>query len=486
MNRAIALFPTLFFGCFNASEVAQPEPSSGSAMDGTGTGGTGVHGGSVDGSHSDSETVPLDEDSDGLASTSSAESPGTSSDSETAGSSASTQTYEDDSTSGDSMDTNDSTSMTDGDPSTTGEPTDACDGKSPGDSCGVCRACDTSGNCVAEEADGDPCFGASVTCSDYVWGYYEHNDVNQRAACYPYKNTVLEPKCAAGICDEPTPADCETVSRGNPPIDGLCSISCVTDTSGCVKGQLVSETDVSGMCVRDAETTDCSSTCSAETVAEVRQCDSDGICSPTMTTDCLPLFCEEGACKTECTDDSDCFGPATCGPGGSCVPCSAETPHYVVRGPADAGGMPNGGGGLAGADADCQEAADLNGAGDLTWKAVLSSSTVDARDRICIAGDVYLWDDGNGDPKDTLVATKNAWWSTEHEAPTDRNWVGTFINEAVWLATTSTGVYSENGDCLEWESSAGAALGGVGNTFPWVSFSDVSCGTAQRLLCISQ
>ena len=39
-------------------------------------------------------------------------------------------------------------------------------------------------------------------------------------------------------------------------------------------------------------------------------------------------------------------------------------------------------GGLAGADAHCQALAESAGAGDKTWRAYLSTSTVDARDRI--------------------------------------------------------------------------------------------------------
>ena len=39
-------------------------------------------------------------------------------------------------------------------------------------------------------------------------------------------------------------------------------------------------------------------------------------------------------------------------------------------------------GGLAGADAHCQALADSAGMGDKTWRAYLSTSTVDARDRI--------------------------------------------------------------------------------------------------------
>ena len=39
-------------------------------------------------------------------------------------------------------------------------------------------------------------------------------------------------------------------------------------------------------------------------------------------------------------------------------------------------------GGLAGADAHCQSLADTAGAGDRTWRAYLSTSTVNARDRI--------------------------------------------------------------------------------------------------------
>lgn len=50
-------------------------------------------------------------------------------------------------------------------------------------------------------------------------------------------------------------------------------------------------------------------------------------------------------------------------------------------------------GGLEGADARCQQLADAVGAGSKTWRAYLSTSTVDARDRIG-AGP---WYNANGD-----------------------------------------------------------------------------------------
>lgn len=48
------------------------------------------------------------------------------------------------------------------------------------------------------------------------------------------------------------------------------------------------------------------------------------------------------------------------------------------EGPGDGANL----GGLEGADAHCQRLAEAAGAGDKTWRAYLSSSTVDARDRI--------------------------------------------------------------------------------------------------------
>jgi hypothetical protein len=64
---------------------------------------------------------------------------------------------------------------------------------------------------------------------------------------------------------------------------------------------------------------------------------------------------------------------------GTGIAQAQEMSFFVTsKNPGDGGDL----GGLAGADAHCQALAEAAGAGDKTWHAYLSTSTVDARDRI--------------------------------------------------------------------------------------------------------
>jgi hypothetical protein len=73
--------------------------------------------------------------------------------------------------------------------------------------------------------------------------------------------------------------------------------------------------------------------------------------------------------------------PGTGGTGGTAAGSTGRQMTFFVT---SVGNGPNGGNfdGLEGADAFCQSLADAVGAGALTWRAYLSTSTVDARDRI--------------------------------------------------------------------------------------------------------
>lgn len=125
----------------------------------------------------------------------------------------------------------------------------------------------------------------------------------------------------------------------------------------------------------------------------------------------------------------------------------------------------NGGdlGGLRGADATCQMLADAVGQGDCTWHAYLSTSTVDARDRIgsgpwvnsageTIAADVdALHNDGlsNGDPQHVLDENGVEVPGNEHDILTGSNEDGTL------LADTT---------CQDWTSSSNQDTARVGHS----------------------
>ncbi len=120
-------------------------------------------------------------------------------------------------------------------------------------------------------------------------------------------------------------------------------------------------------------------------------------------------------------------------------------------------------GGLDGADATCQALADAVGQGDCTWRAYLSTSTVDARDRIGTgpwensAGDVIaasveaLHTDGlsNGDPQHVLDENGAEVPGNEHDILTGSNEDGTLLEDAT---------------CLDWTSNSGDDRGQVGHS----------------------
>ncbi len=108
-------------------------------------------------------------------------------------------------------------------------------------------------------------------------------------------------------------------------------------------------------------------------------------------------------------------------------------------------------GGLDGADATCQSLADAVGQGECTWRAYLSTSTEDARDRIGtgpwqnFAGDVIaesveaLHADGlsNGDPQYVLDENGSEVPGNEHDILTGSNEDGTYLQDSTCLDWTS-------------------------------------------------
>jgi hypothetical protein len=120
-------------------------------------------------------------------------------------------------------------------------------------------------------------------------------------------------------------------------------------------------------------------------------------------------------------------------------------------------------GGLEGADAMCQALADAVGEGARTWQAYLSTSTVDARDRIgegpwynaageMIAADVEaLHTDGlsNGDPQHALDENGETVPGQEHDILTGSQEDGTLLADAT---------------CDDWTSNGGGDVAQVGHS----------------------
>lgn len=120
-------------------------------------------------------------------------------------------------------------------------------------------------------------------------------------------------------------------------------------------------------------------------------------------------------------------------------------------------------GGLGGADATCQSLADAVGQGECTWRAYLSTSTADARDRIGtgpwenFAGEVIaesvaaLHADGlsNGDPQHVLDETGSEVPGNEHDILTGSNEDGTYMPDS---------------SCLDWNSNSAEDIAQLGHS----------------------
>lgn len=126
-------------------------------------------------------------------------------------------------------------------------------------------------------------------------------------------------------------------------------------------------------------------------------------------------------------------------------------------------------GGLAGADAFCQELADAAGVGERTWHAYLSTTTEDARDRIGsgpwynFAGDMVAADveslhtDGlangtNGQPQHVLTEYGD-------EVPISEDY-------DILTGSTEEGTLYEERNCNDWTSDTSEFEARVGHSYP--------------------
>jgi hypothetical protein len=128
-------------------------------------------------------------------------------------------------------------------------------------------------------------------------------------------------------------------------------------------------------------------------------------------------------------------------------------------------------GGLAGADERCEELADAVGAGDKTWRAYLSTSEENARDRIgdgpwvnakgmLVANDLtalHALSDGNAE---MLI--------NERGEKVPGQWEGSPrpVEHDIMTGSTAEGMYMEDASCADWTSNADAPGG------PFVGHSD--------------
>lgn len=131
-------------------------------------------------------------------------------------------------------------------------------------------------------------------------------------------------------------------------------------------------------------------------------------------------------------------------------------------------------GSLAAADAICQS--EASGAGySGTWKAILSSSASNAKDRLTIAYPIV-----RANPTTTVVESTNL-WASSLEAD-----FGSGVY--VWTGTDAFGNYYSAATCSDWTSSSSGVSGrrGYGGDTDgrWVSNSSQTCDNVARFMCI--
>ncbi|MBX7100205.1 MAG: hypothetical protein K1X89_20990 [Myxococcaceae bacterium] len=220
-------------------------------------------------------------------------------------------------------------------------------------------------------------------------------------------------------------------------------------------------------------------------------------CSPANCSGC----CNGNTCVTA-------VGNSACGKGGqACTLCASDAVCGASSGQCErtdggAGGGTDGGvvtnkrmfvtaavysgdlGGIAGADNRCTIAASGANLGG-TWKAWISSESVDAISRMANVGPWYTVKGG------TKLFNNLANLATVPLAPvtmTEQGNLLTTSTERVWTGTGVGGVKTNNNTCLNWVASSNTSV--VGSPFEttnaWTSSTTVNCYLGMHLYCIEQ
>jgi hypothetical protein len=145
-------------------------------------------------------------------------------------------------------------------------------------------------------------------------------------------------------------------------------------------------------------------------------------------------------------------------------------------------------GGIAGADATCQQLAAAEGLGGV-WGAWLSDATTDAIDRLYGEGPFVLVGTGA-----VVAATRAELTSGTLQSPIDRSEAGVFTSGAVWTGTDSDGTRADSGNfCDGWSDATSASFGQTGSTSGtnsfWTNGNQVFCDVSSvpvRIFCFEQ
>lgn len=142
-------------------------------------------------------------------------------------------------------------------------------------------------------------------------------------------------------------------------------------------------------------------------------------------------------------------------------------------------------GGLAGADARCQLAADAAGLGG-TWRAWLSTGAVTAISRLSIGYPIVRV---NGE---AIFESENERLVGLFRNAPDMDEYGHGVgNVAVWTNTDTVGSTLFSNDCNAWTSASGGLNGGTGltqdtSTGAWTRAGVNACSNSLRFYCLEQ
>ncbi|MCO4753611.1 MAG: DUF1554 domain-containing protein [Bacteriovoracaceae bacterium] len=145
-------------------------------------------------------------------------------------------------------------------------------------------------------------------------------------------------------------------------------------------------------------------------------------------------------------------------------------------------------GGISGADSICLSRAQSSGL-KKNYKAILSDSTNDAKDRLSLLGAVYKFNSES--EKEKIVQLGVDLWESSLLSAIDRDEQFNTVSGLVWTGTESEGRSGFSTDCNDWSSSSSADAATVGDTtmtddrYIEVGI-DESCDRSLRIYCISQ
>lgn len=163
------------------------------------------------------------------------------------------------------------------------------------------------------------------------------------------------------------------------------------------------------------------------------------------------------------------------------APAAATPQRVFVSSSTSSGNL----GGLAGADATCQELADAQSLGG-RWIAWLSDENTDAIDRLAGNGPFLLIGSGA-----LIAASRSELTSGTLQNSISRNEAGAFTAGATWTGTNADGTRGSN-FCDNWTDGTNSSFGQTGSAdqtdAEWTDANQVFCGVDApvRIYCFEQ